>query len=164
MRRNAVALFLLFAAFACTSVAPSPVKVSGAQDDLQGLTGEWFGTYESRTTGRHGSIEFHLTADPSGAHGDVLMAPPVSMIRNQRVMLEEPAAETQVIRISFVRVSGSTVTGEMEPYTLGGDNELLTTRFTGTLKGNTIRGTFETVGGNNAAPARGTWRVKRKSS
>jgi hypothetical protein len=152
-----VLLFLLH----CASTDADPVAVTGDAAELSALTGEWSGSYESRATGRSGSIVFHLTGDESGAHGDVVMMAPGAMTRDAHAQTGEPAAHSQVIGIRFVRLAGKDISGEMEPYNDPVTNAQLHTRFVGKLEGDTIRGTFETTGGEAAAPARGTWKVKR---
>jgi hypothetical protein len=160
----------------CRSADPPLVAVEGDSAELAALTGEWSGYYESTATGREGSITFHLTPDPAGAHGDVVMLAPRSMTReiNRSLRYEQeqnpadpaalPDVRTQVLSIHFVRISGGEVAGEMEPYTLPGENNVLTTRFVGRIRGNRIRGTFETIGGTAAATTHGTWTVRKTSS
>jgi hypothetical protein len=82
-------LFLLLNA--CGSTEAWPVQVIGTPEELAPITGEWIGTYDGYGTGRSGSITFHLTEDPRGAHGDVLMVPKLERTRGNEVSPVAPA-------------------------------------------------------------------------
>ena len=157
---------LAFLLISCASSEPGPVRVIGVPEDLVALTGEWVGTYESGVTSRSGSITFHLTENPEGAHGDVLMVP-----RQERVYNNSPrpphsmASSASVLSIEFVRIAGGEISGKMAPYP---DPEVpeatLETHFTGRVDGDWIEGTFVTYSDRGVSPRRGTWRVHRKSA
>jgi hypothetical protein len=51
---------------------PPPITLIGSRADIESLTGEWSGTYESRDTRREGSIWFSLSAGAAQARGDGL--------------------------------------------------------------------------------------------
>jgi len=170
MRRNfSIITFALSIATAlllisCGSSKPGPVQVFGASEDLTPLTGEWSGTYDSKATGRSGSITFHLTADPKGAHGDVFMVPKRQVVHDQADRQYVPmAASANVLSIEFVRIASGEITGKIATYP---DPEVagatLETHFTGHLGGEWIEGTFVTYSVRSVAPLRGTWRVHRK--
>lgn len=171
MRRNLT--MIVFAAFAfaalfaisCGSSKPGPVQVIGAPEDLATLTGEWIGTFDSRATGRSGSITFHLTADPKGAHGDVLMVPKRQVDRDPVNRQHVPmASSSSVLSIEFVRIDSGEINGKIAAYP---DPDVagatLETHFTGRAEGEWIEGTFVTYSVRSAAPLRGTWRVHRKT-
>jgi len=158
---------LAFLLFSCASSEPAPIQVIGASEDLVPLTGEWAGTYEGAVTGRSGSITFHLTENPEGAHGDVLMAPKQEVIRNEveRRLPHSMISSASVLSIEFVRIAGGEVSGKIAPYP---DPEvpeaMLETQFTGRVDGEWIEGTFVTYSDHGVSPRRGTWRVHRKAN
>jgi len=156
------ALFVI----SCGSSEPGPVSVIGAPADLAPLTGEWSGSYDSLATGRSGSITFHLTADPNGAHGDVLMVPKRQIdyhpVNRQQVPM---ASASSVLSIEFVRIASGEISGKLAAYP---DPEVagatLETHFQGRADGAWIEGTFVTYSVRSVAPLRGTWRVHRKAA
>lgn len=172
MRKTLILIAIVFLAFfliSCGSTEPGPVQVIGVPQDLLTLAGEWAGSYDSASTGRSGSITFHLTENSSGAHGDVLMVPKEDFIYNVqphelRGSPHGMLSNSSVLTIEFVRIEGGEISGKMAPYP---DPELsgatLETHFTGRLDGEWIEGTFVTYSDGGAPPRRGTWRVHRKS-
>lgn len=155
--------FLLLSLFllACASSEPALVPVLGAPEDLSPLTGEWTGTFENRATGRSGSITFHLTEDPTGAHGDVVLVPRTDVVVNQQHL--EPHGGPMVLDIDFVRVAGGEINGRIAPYPDPDDmNATVETQFSGRVKGRVIEGTFVTYSTRGVGPQRGTWTVKRR--
>ena len=161
----AVIFFFAFLFISCASSEPGPVAVIGAPEDLATLTGEWIGTYDSGTTGRLGNITFHLTENPEGAHGDVLMVPRQTYLydRDARQHGMTSSSGASVLSIAFVRISAGVVSGKIAPYP---DPEVpdatLETHFTGRIDGEWIEGTFVTYSDHGVSPRRGTWRVHRK--
>ena len=167
-----VVISLAFLLTSCGSTQPGPVQVIGVPEDLVLLTGEWTGTYDSGVTGRSGSITFHLTENPEGAHGDVLMIPRREFIDDDdRHPSQYPTgpqgmiSSASVLSIEFVRITGGEITGKIAPYP---DPEVpdatLETHFTGRFDGEWIEGTFVTYSDHGVSPRRGTWRVHRKSA
>ena len=156
---------------ACGSTEPGPVRVIGGAADLVPLTGEWSGTFDSKATGRTGSITFHLTDDPQGAHGDVLMVPNRQIVHGRDPhQPQDPAigphgmiSSASVLSIEFVQIAGGEISGKIAPYP---DPEVpeatLETHFTGRADGDWIEGTFVTYSDRGVSPRRGTWRVHRK--
>lgn len=165
----AVGILFAFLLTSCGSTQPATVPVIGAPQDLVPLTGEWVGTYDSSVTGRNGSITFHLTENPEGAHGDVLMVPTHTFVydqeRNHQGMTSSSGSAASVLSIEFVRVTGGKIEGKIAPYP---DPEVpdatLETHFTGQADGEWIEGTFVTYSDRGISPRRGTWRVHRKSA
>ena len=158
---------LAFLLFSCASSEPAPVSVIGAPEDLVPLTGEWVGTYEGGATGRSGSITFHLTENPEGAHGDVLMVPKQEFIRNEadRRPPHGMISSVSVLSIEFVRIAGGAISGKIAPYRDPDVPEAtLETHFTGRVDGDWIEGTFVTYSDHGVSPRRGTWRVHRKTA
>jgi hypothetical protein len=170
MRKTFIVLILtasIFPLFSCGSSQPGPVQVIRLPDDLTPITGEWIGTYDSFATGRSGSITFHLSDNPKGAHGDVLMVPKQEFIRgNESTRPHGDSFQgTNVLSIEFVRIAAGEISGKIAPYP---DPEAagatLETHFAGHLNGQWIEGTFVTYSDYGVSPRRGTWRVHRKST
>jgi hypothetical protein len=146
------------------SLRPAPVLVSGPENEIQTLVGQWTGEYQSAETGRSGSILFTLEAGTDTAHGDVVMVarePGMTHDDVMRVMTMRQSAQ-QVLTIRFVRVNGTTVSGTIDPYPDPDSECELLTVFRGTMKGNRISGTFRTTHFGHESPAQeGTWWVTR---
>ena len=160
----AVSLCAALFVISCGSSKPGPVQVIGTPSDLTTLTGEWTGSYESRATGRSGSITFHLTADPKGAHGDVVMVPRRQVDYDQPAGQHVPmASSASVLSIEFVRIASGEISGRIATYADPEENgATLETHFTGRADGDWIEGTFVTYSVRSVAPLRGTWRAHRK--
>jgi len=171
MRTPGIAVLIVSLAFllvSCASSEPAPVAVIGAPEDLVALAGEWVGSYDGAGTGRSGSITFHLTDDPAGAHGDVWMIPKQDFVRNsvepQRHQPMISSASASILTIKFVRITAGELSGKMSPYPDPERPEAtLETHFTGRVDGDWIEGTFITYSDYGVSPRRGTWRVHRKS-
>ena len=156
---------LAFLLISCGSGQPGPVQVIGVPEDLVQLTGEWIGTYDSGVTARNGSITFHLTENPAGAHGDVLMIPKQDFVYdgNQHRLPHSMTSSANVLSIEFVRITGGEISGKIAPYPDPEDpGATLETHFTGRVDGEWIEGTFVTYSDHGVSPRRGTWRVHRK--
>ena len=112
---------------------------------------------------------FNLSPSGDAASGDVVMVPrgldrpltPYSAGNVNTAGVQAPQS-SQVLTIKLVRVSGDTVSGVLDAYRDPQCDCPVVTTFTGTLKGDTIDGTFTTRGSQTAGPQSGTWRVSRK--
>src|SRR5262245_43578394 len=148
---------------ACAST-PSPVPVTGAHADVQALVGKWTGEYHGRESGRSGSIIFNLAPGSDTARGDVVMVarePGMSQTDAVNIALTRQAA-SQVLTIRFVRVSGNSVSGSIDPYPSPDCSCQLVTVFSGELKGDRMEGTFRTLQGGDPTPTQqGTWWASR---
>ncbi|HEX9611740.1 MAG TPA: hypothetical protein VF978_07605 [Gemmatimonadales bacterium] len=154
------------AVLAACSGRQAPVPLVGTAGDVQALVGEWAGEYSSNETGRSGSISFTLAAQGDTAHGDVVMIPsgwnrPLQPYRDEARPMDRPLPE--VLTISFVRVSGDEVSGELAPYRDPECGCALHTRFVGQLRGDVIEGTYLTRHGELPQDLRGRWSAKRVS-
>lgn len=110
MRKALIATVVLFL-MSCASSEPAPVPVIGMPEDLVTLTGEWAGTYESGATGRSGNITFHLTENPEGAHGDVLMVPKHELVYGvtESVLAATTTPVLTINRVDAVQTAGASV-------------------------------------------------------
>lgn len=145
------------------SANPTPVPVQASAADREHLEGRWEGTYESRETGRSGSIGFSLGAGRDTATGDVVMVPADRDRRSYNTDRSLPRAPqmapAEIIPIRFVRVRGDRVMGRLDSYRAPECDCLATTTFTGRRDGDRITGTYVTEGAGTRG-TRGRWEVK----
>jgi hypothetical protein len=127
---------------AACALNPAPVPVTGAAEDINALAGEWTGEYRSVETGRSGSILFMLQSGRDTAFGDVVMVARESGMTHDDAMRVATTRRqaNQVLTIRFVRVTGSTVSGTIEPYPSPDCSCQLITVFRGDLRGDRIEG------------------------
>lgn len=161
----AVAALLALAACAGN---PPPVPVHADAEGLEQLRGAWRGAYESRETGRRGTIRFELTATGDTARGDVAMLPAGRDERLRPLRADgkpEPTARTstpELLGIHFVRCRGTQVQGTVEAYPDPETGHPLVTTFHGEVAGDSIGGTFSTYDQVSGRRAEGTWYVRRR--
>jgi hypothetical protein len=143
----------------------TPVPMSGDRSSIAALAGTWTGTYRGAQTERTGSITFTIRANADSAFGDVLMqAPPGAPTvqpADDPAMHRLHARRPQLLAIRFVAIHGGEVEGGLEPYIAPDCDCTVTTRFTGRVVGDTIRGTFVTRGAL-VGPQTGVWAVMRE--
>ena len=157
---------LVALAAACAAPPPpAPVSVQGSPADLATLAGEWSGDYFSADTGRSGSIRLDLRAEEGMAHGDVMMfarqGEPMTPAHEHSA--EAGRVSTQALSIRFVAVEGDLISGTIEPYRDPGCAQcVVSTTFTGRLRGDVIEGSYVTHGGPGHRTQQGRWRVERK--
>lgn len=148
------------------SCAPGPaprVPVYATASGQQALAGEWEGQYFSARTQRYGTIRFTLTSKADTASGEVLMfAPrPASPGSDHDSRVDVQRLESRPLRIAFVMAQGDSVAGMMDPYP-DENGAMLATRFVGRVRGDAIRGTFQSRNLSTSELNTGTWNVKRK--
>jgi hypothetical protein len=161
---RAVITVLAAAALAACS-SPPPVPVEGTRAGLSALAGRWEGEYSSEETGRGGSIVFTLEAGSDTAAGDVLMIPagttqPLRGIGPGGPPFTASGPTPEPLTIRFVRVEGGTVSGRLNPYRAPDCDCVVSTMFSGALRGDSITGTFVTRGGSRSTAGR--WKVLKK--
>jgi len=162
--RGCTAVAILLAA--CRYQA-TPVQMRGEPNDISALAGSWSGDYSSAQSGRGGSIVFTIRAGSDTAFGDVLMTPtarqPLAAADIASRARATPSTRLDLLRVTFVRVTGGRVEGALEPYQAPDCRCIVSTVFRGTLSGNgnTIRGEYETHGANGLRQT-GAWSVDRK--
>ena len=167
MLRSSLVISLCLAASlaACARATPG-IDVSSTDFDLDPLVGQWRGTYSSSSTGRSGTIAFTLRAGESAASGNVVMIPrPDSLLTpEEREAVENGGSNPrQVLNIHFVRKTGGSVHGNLDPYHEAECNcQVLTTFDCEFTNSTTIQGTYSTVpsvaGGTVSG---GTWTARR---
>lgn len=164
-----VVLAALLAVLAACSAAPPPppVSVEANQKDLSALAGKWSGDYFSGSTGRNGSIRLTLNAEEGALYGDVLMFPKgrTSSLEpaNRTASASEAPRGGQPLTIRFIVIEDGVVSGTLEPYRDPDCDCLLSTTFTGRVRGDVIEGSFVSHGGPGRTTQDGRWRVTRKS-
>ncbi len=146
---------------------PPPAPISGDAETIGFLAGEWSGTYESRDTGRNGSIYFRLSAGADTAQGEVLMAPSYdayARVEDLRPGDPDPLPAIKappVVTIRFVRAGGEWIYGELDEYRDPVTGALLQTTFSGRIDGERIHGQFESAPVGTAVVSLGTWSADR---
>ena len=152
---------------ACAGGPPPEIPVAAGPADLGALAGDWLGEYHADTpSGRRGTILFRLEADAEVATGDVLMHLEGREALDALPMRGDPwvqAPRDRILNITFVRASGGTVFGRLDPYPDPVCGSETVTTFTGTIEGDVVRGTFTSVHVEGGAVIRGTWSVSRRT-
>ena len=164
MSRRTLPALAFAASLACAPSLPETVPLVGGVNDVSSLVGEWSGEYDGGAGGRSGNIVFVLRSAADTARGDVMMIPRSSGEQTTTESQRAPLAlrSGQVLRIAFVRVADGAVTGTLEPYTDPDCQCTVQTTFTGTVRGDTIEGTFVTRGAQLPSEQRGRWKVTRR--
>jgi hypothetical protein len=158
MTRTLIAVSIV-SAIVSGCAPPPPITLIGSRANIEVLTGEWSGTYESRETGREGSIWFSLSAGAE-AHGDVLMTPRGRGQSYGRPPSEfEPRGST-MLTIRFVMVGDRVVEGTLDSYWDPDCGCKAWTSFTGKLTADAIAGEFVTHLASDRI-AHGRWSVTR---
>jgi hypothetical protein len=143
---------------------PEPVPVVGVHLDIELLSGDWDGEYSNLDSHRGGSIFFRIASHGDSAFGDVLMRVPANEVAPRPVDLlaghEQHAQSAELLNISFVRVAGGNVHGELEPYIAPDCGCVARTTFYGRVAGDVIQGTFVTLT-DRGTPQHGEWWVRR---
>jgi hypothetical protein len=125
--------------------AGSQIEVKGPDPDLVKLAGDWNGKFEGLDSGRTGTIHFALELGRHTADGQVLMA-----------------GARAPLAISFIKVDGATVHGQIQPYTDPNCRCRVRTQFEGQLFGDEIGGTFTTRAIASGREQHGAWNVRRQ--
>jgi len=167
-------LLLAVIGISCSSTpSPSPapaIPTSGESRSFIALAGRWEGTYTNPVNGRTGTIVLEFSSSGKKARGDILMIPPGSTAR-------KPSAEEtlrtmpRVLEINYINVTGDSLSGTVGPYEDPDTQCGAHTAFQGTVRGDSIEGTFRTecrdargVPDPNLPSSSGTWSASRKKS
>lgn len=173
MRYNkSIAMIILAASALGCGWRRTPVPVISDSGSVEALVGTWSGLYNSEETGRSGSIVFELASNKDTAYGDVLMVPktnvipPVPTAEHPGMPITQAQKPGQPLTIRFVRMSGGSVTGVLDPYNDPDCGCRVVTTFAGRFTdSNTIEGTYSTKGTSiGHQPSAGQWKVTRQSS
>ena len=101
---------------------PPPVPVFASRADWEILSGHWRGSYTTSPSGRHGVIEFTLSAGDEQASGDVLMVADGAHVPyrpyppNDSRQGPIDAPYTQLLTIRFVRADRGKISGTIASY------------------------------------------------
>lgn len=168
MNSVAATQVLVISAALLSACAPviSNVAVRGDASAVSQLVGQWDGEYRSEETGRNGFITFKLRAGTDTAQGDVIMTYRTNSVSADNSSNGEYARvmspSMQVLTIRFVAAEDDEVLGILDPYTDPNCGCPLTTRFRGRLRGDEIKGTYETRSTEIFhKPTTGVWSAKR---
>ncbi|HSB55937.1 MAG TPA: hypothetical protein VLD58_16355 [Gemmatimonadales bacterium] len=152
---------------ACSGAPSQPVPVVGSATDVATMAGEWAGFYEADDGTRGGTIDFHLKAGSDTAQGDILMVPrewgqPLeSYDRPVADAANAPSPRTLTIR--FVGIRGDSVSGRLDPFRDPACGCRVQSTFAGHLKGNTLKGRYESYHEETGRVVTGKWQAKRKT-
>jgi len=136
---------LVFVLTAACGGAVQQIELKGKNDELVKLAGDWEGKFEGIDSGRSGKITFSFELGRHTAEGEVLMDPALAPLK-----------------VSFVRVKGSAVMGQLEPYTDPRCKCTVQTEFLGTVEGNMVDGSFTTRPIDGGPEQHGNWSMSRK--
>jgi hypothetical protein len=172
MRYNkSIAMIILAAGAVACGWRRTPVPVISDSVSIQALVGNWSGLYSSEETGRSGSIMFELASNKDTAYGDVLMVPRTNVIpavpsEHPGMPITQARKPGEPLTIRFVRMSGGSVTGTLDPYNDPDCGCRVVTTFAGRFTdSNTIEGTYSTKGTSiGHQPSAGQWKVTRHLS
>jgi len=166
MHRTLVGALAVFLVTGCQSTPQRPVRLAGDPASLARLAGTWSGQYWGGGGGRGGSLSFTLRSGSDSLYGDVAIVDP----RGQTIRAADPAsvhaahvASPQQLRIDFVAVRADSVRGVLEPYVAPDCECTVNTTFFGQVRGDEIKGTFQTRNGGRVQ-AEGSWEMKRTGS
>lgn len=162
---NLVLAATLASALVSCRYQPTPVPLQGAPGDIAALAGHWDGEYSSGESHRAGAISFTIRPGSDTAFGDVSMIPEMG----QAFIAADAASQAhlshasapEVLRVTFVRISGGVLEGALEPYIAPDCRCVVTTVFRGAIQGNVIQGRFETRG-EQGLRQEGRWRMQRR--
>lgn len=162
--RRALVVAVAFASFACR-YQPTPVQLQGGPADIAAVAGTWDGQYSGVESGRSGDISFVVQAGKDTAFGDVMMhvtaGQPVRAVDVESGMHAMHVSSPELLRVTFVRITGGYVQGSLEPYVAPDCKCVVTTVFRGTIKGNRIEGDYVTRGERGLRQT-GAWSVTRR--
>jgi hypothetical protein len=150
---------------ACSSHS-MPVLLQGEPVAAASLSGDWAGSYWSGATTRHGKLKFYIGAGEDDTFGDVTMFSPLGERMQPADQGPAHRAHTrlaQSLRVDFEWAPGGKVIGALEPYIAPDCLCKVSTIFTGSFVGDTIRGTFVTTGGSKEVHD-GQWQLVRRSA
>jgi len=148
------------------------VRMDADGGALEVLAGEWAGEYlGDEVDPRRGTILFSLIPGEDHAHGEVRMTPNGSRTPYARAERSRPtsgggagAEPPAWLTIRLVRARDGNITGELDPYWDPDRGCGARTTFRGTVSGQTMSGTFETIYDAPVARTHGRCRVVRLPS
>ena len=165
---HALALTLAVGTAGC-SWRRTPVPVFSETGSTALLVGDWSGEYNSKESGRSGSITFSMESEKDTAYCDVVMVPKV---HNVRIMTQErpdvpavkPEALVEPLRVRFIRLGDGRLSGTLDPYTDPECGCRVTTTFEGRFTdAKTIKGSYITRGSGLPRAYSGEWKVVRQT-
>jgi hypothetical protein len=148
---------------------PPPIPVIAPEkQDLMSLEGDWMGDFEALSNERAGTIAFKLGPGSDTAFGEVVMIP--QNYAAQRMASDIPGTTRPGampfipvgLAVSFVRLSGGYLSGELAPYTDPDIGCLVRTTFSGSFRdASTLAGEYVARDEHGYLLHRGRWLVKK---
>jgi hypothetical protein len=143
-----------------------PVVLQGEPAAAASLSGDWTGSFWNGGSAKRGTLKFYIGTGEDDMFGDVTMLSPLGERMQPADQGPAHRAHTrlaQTLRVDFERVSGGQITGILEPYIAPDCVCKVTTTFTGSFVGDTIRGTFVTTGATTENRD-GKWQLVRRAT
>jgi hypothetical protein len=166
MMNRLLGLLAVVSLTACSS-HPMPVLLQGEPAAVASLSGDWTGSFWNGGSARRGTLKFYIGAgEEDSSFGDVTMFSPLGERMQPADQGPAHRAHTrlaQALRVDFVRMDGGLVVGTLEPYIAPDCLCKVSTTFTGSFAGDTIRGTFVTTGGTKESRD-GKWQLVRRTA
>jgi hypothetical protein len=150
---------------ACSSHS-MPVLLQGEPVAAASLSGDWTGSYWNGGSTKRGTLKFFIGAGEDDSFGDVTMFSPLGERMQPADQGPAHRAHTrlaQSLRVDFEWAPGGQVTGTLEPYIAPDCLCKVTTTFTGSFVGDTLRGTFATTGATKES-REGKWQLVRRAA
>jgi hypothetical protein len=160
MRRAMLGALALLFTVGCRTPS-TPVQLQGDPLSIRWVAGEWAGSYWG--AGRGGSLTFTLRSGTDSLYGDVTMVDRAGQSMRAADPLDVHSVHVrspQQLRIDFVAIHADSIRGMLEPYVSPECDCTVGTTFVGAVRGNTIKGTFETRSGGRPL-AQGQWEMTR---
>ncbi|MFL5605143.1 MAG: hypothetical protein ACJ8AD_01735 [Gemmatimonadaceae bacterium] len=165
MMNRLLGLLAIVGLTACSSHS-MPVLLQGEPVAAASLSGDWTGSYWNGGSARRGALKFYIGKGEDDSFGDVTMLSPLGERMQPADQGPAHRAHTrlaQTLRVDFDWAPGGQLTGSLEPYIAPDCLCKVTTTFTGTFVGDTIRGTFVTTGGTTEN-REGKWQLVRRTA
>jgi hypothetical protein len=161
MRRTWLGGFAMIAVLAagCTR-ARNPVQVVGPVAATNQMVGRWLGDFMDERDAL-GNVVFELAPGATTAYGDVLMLTPQMDGQGSYAKTGDEEFLPVVMTIKFVLVSGTEVSGDIDPYIDPSCGCKVETTFRGAIDGDRISGTFVTRGESGRVMHHGQWNAAR---
>jgi hypothetical protein len=164
MMNRLLGLLAVVSLTACSSHS-MPVLLQGEPVAAASLSGDWTGSYWTGGSARRGALKFYIGKGEDDSFGDVTMLSPLGERMQPADQGPAHRAHTrlaQSLRVDFDWAPGGQLMGSLEPYIAPDCLCKVTTTFTGTFVGDTIRGTFITTG--TTENREGKWQLVRRTA
>jgi hypothetical protein len=166
MMNRLLGLLAVVSLTACSSRS-MPVLLQGEPAAAASLSGDWTGSYWNGGSAKRGTLKFFIgVGEEDATFGDVTMLSPLGERMQPADQGPAHRAHTrlaQALRVDFARAASGEVTGTLEPYIAPDCLCKVSTTFTGSFVGDTLRGTFVSTGGTRENRD-GKWQLVRRAA